>query len=144
MNKSEVTYFSSVAEGDEIFGLVFGHGVVQSVWGPGHYEFEVQFDNSSTVAYTKEGYPSWGSGKLDFQTIYYKKDVDIFEYDISPNEQELLTPIQIIKLRLKKKLLVRCPSGLWQPVEKCPGYIAEDYLENNQLHLFKKLSKDQE
>ena len=137
-NKEEKEYFADVKKGDEIFGLVFGHGVVDAVWGDGHYTFEVEFDNGSMIAYTPEGYPSWAGGKLDFQTIYYKNDIDAFDFDIAPNDTSVLTPKKIIKLRNKKKLEMRCPSGIWCPQDKIPGFLMEENLENGLFHLFRK------
>jgi len=140
-DKEKKPYFFKVKEGLEIFGLVFGHGIVKNVWGDGHYTFEVEFDNNYTVAYTDEGLPSWGGGRFDFQTIFYKDDIDLMEYDFAPTT-EPLSAKKIIKLRLKNKLEVRCPSGLWQPINKCPGYVIEEYLEDQQLHLFRKIQEE--
>jgi len=131
-----MSYFKKVKVNDKIFGLVFGPGKVKTVFGEGHYTFEVEFKNGYTVPYTEDGIPGWGS-KLDFQTIFYKNDIDIFEYDFTPTE-EILSAKKIISLRLKKKLEIRCPSGLWQPSYKCPSDILEDYLESGKLHLFRK------
>lgn len=138
----DTPYFQNVKEGDEIFGLVFGPGVVSSVWGDGFYEFEVTFTNGYTVPYTREGIPGW-SGKLDYQTIYYKKDIDITTLDISPSTKTLSVK-KIIKLRLKDKLEIKCPSGIWHKVGQCPGYVMEQYLEENKLHLFRKTIEDLE
>lgn len=130
-------YFRNVKEGDKVFGLVFGEGVVSSVWGDGHYTFEVEFLNSFTVPYTPEGFPGWNTGKLYFQTVFYKEDIDLMEYDFAPTDK-VLSVKKIIKLRDKKKLEVKCPSGLWQPIDKCPKNISQDYLEDGKLHLFRK------
>jgi hypothetical protein len=129
-------YFHKVKKDQEIFGLVFGHGTVKNVWGDGHYKFEVEFDNGFTVPYTEDGIPGW-SGKLDFQTIYYKEDIDVMSLDFAPTDK-VLSAKKIIKLRAKGKLEVKCPSGLWQPVGKCPSYVTEQYLEDGKLHLFRK------
>ncbi len=133
-------YFSEVKEGDKVFGLVFGPGVVNAVWGDGHYTFEVSYENGYNVPYTDEGIPGW-SGMLDFQTVYNARDIDLMDHDFAPSE-ETLSVKKIIKLRTKNKLEVKCPSGLWQPVGKCPSYVTEDYLEAGKLHLFRKISKD--
>jgi hypothetical protein len=136
MSKETKTYFKKVKEGDEVFGLVFGPGKVKNVWKDSYYSFEVEFSNSHTVPYTEDGIPAW-SGKLDFQTVFYKEDIDVTTLDISPSDK-ILSVKKIIKLRSKNKLEVRCPSGIWQPVNKCPGYVAEEYLENKKFHLFRK------
>lgn len=135
MNEKQ-PYFSNVKEGDQIFGLIFGLGNVKTVWGDGYYKFEVEFKNGFIVPYTEDGIPAWNS-KLDFQTIYYKSDIDITNLDISPSEK-VLTPKKIIKLRNKGKLEIKCPSGIWQSVSNFPSYIMETYLEEGKLHLFRK------
>ena len=129
-------YFKNVKVGQEVYGLVFGPGKVSSVWGDGHYMFEVTYANNHTVPYTEEGIPGW-SAKLDFQTVYYKKDIDITTLDISPSAKTLSVK-KIIKLRLKDQLEIKCPSGIWHSIKNCPGYVMEDYLENDQRHLFRK------
>lgn len=131
-------YFSKAKEGDRVFGLVYGPGKISSVWdSDSYYNFEVTYDNNFSVPYTSDGVPGWGHN-LDFQTVYYKKDIDIFDLDMSVNEEEL-TPKKIIKLRDKKKLMIKCPSGIWQPLECCPIQIAEQYLEDKKFYLFKKM-----
>jgi hypothetical protein len=137
--KEAKPYFANVSEGDAIFGLVFGPGKVATVWGDGHYNFEVIFENNYTVPYSLDGIPGW-SNNLDFQTIYFADDINVMDYDFAPSE-DTLSPKKIIKLRLKDKLEVKCPSGLWQDVNNCPGYIAQDYLEAGKLHLFRKTPK---
>lgn len=137
-----MAYFDKIKEGDKVFGLVFGPGIVQSVWTDSYYTFEVMYDyNHQVVPYTDEGIPAW-IGKLDFQTVYFKEDIDLLDHDIGINEDELLTCKKIIKLRHKKRLEVKCPSGIWQPVDKCPRYVSEGYLEDNRLHLFRKTPKE--
>lgn len=137
MAKDKKPYFHNVKEGDEIFGLVFGKGVVRTVWEPdGYYKFEVEFSNDHVVPYTIDGVPGWYA-KLDFQTIYYVNDIDLMSMDFAPTDK-VLSAKKIIKLRTKKKLEIKCPSGLWQPVDKCPQYVMESYLEEGKLHLFRK------
>ena len=133
-------YFKKVKENDKVFGLVYGKGIVKSVWDNSHYSFEVEYENGSFVPYTSEGYPGWNKGKLDFQTVFYKEDIDLMDHDFAPTE-DVLSVKKIIKLRDKKKLEIKCPSGLWQPVEKCPREFGEQYLEENKLHLFRKTPK---
>jgi len=133
---NQAPYFKNVEENDNIFGLVFGKGKVATVWGDGYYTFEIEFENGYTIPYTPDGVPGW-SGKLDFQTVFYAEDIDLTDVDFSPSE-EVLSIKKIIKLRDKKKLQIKCPSGIWQDMDKCPGYVAEEYLENNKLHLFRK------
>ena len=136
MSKEQMTYFNEVKEGDAVFGLVFGKGIVSSVWDNSFYTFEVEYDNGSVVPYTDEGIPGW-SNRVGSQTVFYKKDIDIDDLNFSPTE-EILTPKKIIKLRAKRKLLIKCPSGLWQTLDNCPSYVIEEYLESAKFHLFKK------
>jgi len=134
-----LSYFKKAKVGDKVFGLVFGKGEIKSVWNDGHYVFEVEYDsNGQVVPYTEDGVPGW-SIKLSCQTVFYAKDIDIFNLDFSEVET-VLTVKKIIKLRNKKELEIKCPSGIWQEIDKCPGIIMEEYLEDGKLHLFRKLS----
>jgi len=137
MSKENKSYFRKVKEGQEVFGLVFGPGVVANAWGDGYYTFEVEYANGFTVPYTSDGVPGW-SGQLDYQTVFYKDDIDMIDHDFAPTD-EILSVKKIIKLRAKGKLEVKCPSGFWKPVGKCPSYITEDYLEEGKFHLFRKI-----
>jgi hypothetical protein len=129
-------YFKNVKLDDEVFGLVFGLGKVTKVYTDSHYELEVEYENGSTVPYTIEGNPAWNFGN-DIQTVFYKNDINIMDYDISPTDK-ILNIKQIIKLRTVGKLLVRCESGIWRDVRECPGTEVELLLENEQFHRFKK------
>jgi hypothetical protein len=135
-----MSYFKKVTEGDKVYGLVFGHGVIRTVLD-GYYKFEVEFDNGHVVPYTEDGIPGW-SNNLDFQTVFYKTDIDLEDLDFSPTDK-VLSAKKIIKLRTKRNLEVRCPSGIWYPITKCPSYVTEQYLEEGKLHLFRKLQKKQ-
>jgi len=131
-----MSYFKKVKEGDEVFGVIFGRGKVSNVYLDGFYAFEVEYDTGDFVPYTIEGVPAWNT-KLNEQTVFYKKDIDLFNLDIS-GINKILSYKKIIKLREKNKLFVRCPSGIWEKVEKCPYWIIEDYIENEKFYLFKK------
>lgn len=130
-------YFSKVKEGDEIYGLVFGPGKVVSVWENSYYGFEVEFKEGSIVPYTLNGIPGWNT-KLDLQTIFYKKDINLSDYDVSANLNNVLTPKKIIKLRIHNLLEVRSKTGIWRNVNEFPTYLVEEYLENRYFHLFRK------
>ncbi len=133
-----MSYFKKVKVGQKVFGIVFGLGEVKSIFGDGFYTFEVEYEsNNQVVPYTEDGIPGW-SNKLDYQTVFYKKDMDIMKYDISPGEGNL-TAKKIIGLRMVNKLEIKCPSGLWQLINNCPSYIMEEYLEQNKLHLFRRI-----
>ena len=141
-NKKEVvewSYFSNVKEGQEIYGLVYGLGVVRTMLN-GFYLFEVEYKNGQVVPYTEHGIPGCNR-KLPEQTIFYPDDVEYQEFDFSPVDK-ILTPNKIIKLRNKDKLCVRCPSGMWYKVGECDPLIVEDYLENSKYHLFKKCNEE--
>ena len=137
---NKVPYFKLAEEDDSVFGLVYGPGKIRNVFGEGHYTFEVEYNNGFTVPYTPEGNPGWNASKLSFQTVFFKEDIDLMDYDFAPNEK-ILSVKKIIKLRDKKLLEVKCPSGLWQSINKCPREISEDYLEDGKLHLFRKERK---
>jgi len=130
-------YFKKVKENDKVFGLVYGKGIVKSVWDNSHYSFEVEYENGSFVPYTSEGYPGWNTGKLNFQTVFYASDINLMKYDFVPGLENLSVK-KIIKLRNHNKLEIKCPSGIWQSVEKCPESVMHEYLENNELHLFRQ------
>ena len=95
----------------------------------------VSFKNGYEVPYTEDGIPGWGNFKK--QTIFYKKDIDLTNVDFTP-AQKILTPKKIIKLREKKKLQVRLPSGIWTDCAKCVKNYVEEMLEKEKFHLFRK------
>ncbi|WP_457606572.1 hypothetical protein [Nitratifractor sp.] len=128
-------YFSKAKVGDKVYGLVFGKGKIVAVYPDSHYSIMVEFDNGYQVPYTEEGVPGWGRFKR--QTLYYRKDVDLSNADFSPVEK-ILSPKKIIRLREKKQLQVRLPSGLWVNVKKADSDYVEGLLENEQYHLFRK------
>ncbi|WP_345991678.1 hypothetical protein [Sulfurimonas sp. HSL-1716] len=130
-----MAYFDDVKKGDKLYGLVFGKGKVIEVFENSHYKMMVSFKNGYEVPYTEDGIPGWGNFKK--QTIFYKKDIDLTDVDFTPTKKVLSTK-KIIKLREKKKLEVRLPSGIWTDCTKCvKGYI-EDMLEKEKYHLFRK------
>lgn len=130
-----MSYFKKVKKGDKVFGLVFGLGTVSQVFEDGFYKFMVEFENDHEVPYTDEGIPGWG--KFKDQTLFYKDDIDLTEFDFSPIEK-LLTPKKIIKYREKKKLEVRLPSGIWHTCNKKVKHYAQDLLEDEKYFLFRK------
>ena len=131
-------YFKKVKEKDKVFGLVFGAGEVAQVFEDSHYKMLVSFKNGHEIPYTEDGVPGWGNFKS--QTLFYKEDIDLTDVDFAP-VNKVLTPKKIIKLREKKKLETRLPSGIWMDCSKCiKGYI-EDALEAENYHLFRKKLK---
>jgi len=129
--------FKTVKMGDEVYGTVYGLGKVSQVFpSDSFYTFEVEYKvNGQRVHYTNEGVPNWGN--IDQQTVFYKKDIDLLEYDFAPST-EVLKPKQILKMKLKKVLEMRCPSGMWKSVEECPGDIFEEYIMSEKFHLFRE------
>lgn len=136
MKEMKEMYFKNIKVNDKVFGLIFGSGIVRSVWENSHYTFEVEYKNGQVVPYTSDGVPGW-TGKFDYQTVFYKKDIDIMDLDMNPLEK-ILSPKKIIKLRDKGKLEMRCPSGIWTNSSKCPGYLFEEYAKKEQFHLFRR------
>lgn len=130
-----MAYFDKVKVKDKVFGLVFGAGKVSQVFEDGYYKMMVKFKNGYEVPYTEEGVPGWGNFKK--QTIFYKNDIDLTNVDFSP-VTKVLSAKKIIKLREKKKLEVRLPSGIWNECSKCVAGYVEEMLEEENYHLFRK------
>jgi len=133
-----MAYFDDVKIKDKLFGLVFGKGKVVEVFDNSHYKMMVKFKNGYEVPYTEDGIPGWGNFKK--QTIFYKKDIDLTDVDFGP-VTKVLSPKKIIKLREKKRLEVRLPSGIWTNCAKCVAGYVEDMLEAENYHLFRKAPK---
>jgi hypothetical protein len=131
-----VAYFDNVKIGDNLYGLVFGQGHVIEVFEDSHYRMMVSFKNGYEVPYTEDGIPGWGNFKK--QTIFYKHDIDLTDVDFTP-AKKVLSAKKIIKLREKKKLQVRLPSGIWTECSKCVKEYVEELLEKEKYHMFKKL-----
>jgi hypothetical protein len=132
--------FEKVKIGDEVYGTVYGSGIVVNVFKNSHYTFEVEYTNKETndgqiVNYTVEGIPSWGA-KIGEQTVFYKTEIDLMEYDFEPTEK-VLTPKDILTLKIKNELEIRCPSGIWMDVFKCNKEVFESYVMNEKFHLFR-------
>ena len=130
-----MAYFDNVKVGDKLYGMVFGAGEVTQVFEESHYKMMVRFKNGYEVPYTEEGIPGWGNFKK--QTIFFKNDIDLTEVDFSPLTK-VLSPKKIIKLREKKKLEVRLPSGIWTKCKKNVKEYVEEMLEEENYHLFRK------
>jgi len=130
-----MAYFKKVKVKDKLYGIVFGAGKVTQVFEDSHYKMMVTFKNGYEVPYTEDGIPGWGNFKK--QTIFYKKDIDLTDVDFTP-VTKVLSPKKIIKLRERKNLEVRLPSGIWTGCGKCVREYAQELLENEQYHLFRK------
>ena len=130
-----MAYFSDVKLNDRLFGMVFGEGEVTQVFDDSYYKIMVTFKNGYEVPYTEDGIPKWG--KFEEQTIFYKKDIDLTDVDFS-SVTKVLSPKKIIKLREKKRLEIKLPSGIWSDCSKCLKKYVRDMLEKENYHLFRK------
>ncbi len=130
-----MAYFDNVKKGDILYGLVFGRGVVTEVFEDGFYKMIVNFRNGYEIPYTVDGIPKWGS--FDYQTVFYKNDIDLTDVDFSP-AKKVLSPKKIIKLREKGNLEVRLPSGIWCDYSRCSTDYIDKLLVKEKFHLFRK------
>jgi len=130
-----MAYFKDVKLHDELFGMVFGAGKVTRVFEDSYYKMLVTFKNGYEIIYTEDGIPKWG--KFKEQTIFYKNDIDLTDVDFTAT-YKVLSPKKIIKLREKKRLEIKLPSGIWTECSKCVKQYVEDMLEKENYHLFRK------
>jgi hypothetical protein len=135
-------YFDNVKLNDEVYGFIYGKGTVTYVINDqfdidGFYAFEVTYDNGESVFYTKEGVPNWCNSAGCLQTVYWRDDIDLIDEDFSPSEGSM-APKKIMKLRLKDKLEMKCPSGIWRSVSQCPESVFLGAITKEQYYLFRK------
>ncbi|DAB27496.1 MAG: hypothetical protein A2513_09300 [Sulfurimonas sp. RIFOXYD12_FULL_33_39] len=130
-----MAYFDNAKVNDKVYGLVFGAGKIAKIFDESHYKIMVDFKNGYEVPYTEDGIPGWGN--FNKQTLFYKNDVDLTDVDFSP-VTKVLSVKKIIKLREKKKLQVRLPSGVWKNVKKAELSYIEELLEKEKYHMFRK------
>ena len=133
-----MAYFSEAKKGEKVYGLIFGRGKIAEIFPDSFYSLMVEFDNGYEVPYTDEGIPGWGNFKK--QTMFYRDDIDLCNEDFSPVEK-VLAYKKIIKLREKKRLEVRLPSGIWRNIKKADDEYIEKILSKELYHLFRKKSK---
>jgi len=131
-----MSYLKEAKEGDQVFGLVFGLGRIKKVYKKSEYKCMVEFENNYEIPYTEDAISGWG--KFSEQTLFFKEDIDLVDFDFSPLDK-VLTPKKIIKLREKKKLEVQLPSGIWHICNKNVKKYTEDLLNEEKYHLFRKL-----
>lgn len=130
-----MAYFDNAKVNDEVYGLVFGAGKIVKIFEDSHYKIMVDFKNGYEVPYTEDGIPGWGN--FNKQTLFYKNDIDLTDVDFSP-VSKILSIKKIIKLKEKKKLQVRLPSGVWKNVKKADPDYVENLLEKEKYHMFRK------
>ena len=135
-------YFDEVFMGDEVYGFVYGKGNVTYVIDDkfdmdGFYAFAVEYDNGEEVFYTSDGVPNWCNADGCLQTVYWAYDIDLMDEDFSPSDGEI-SPKKIMKLRVKEKLEMKCPSGLWRNVSNCPDSVFLGAITKEQYYLFRK------
>lgn len=133
-----MSYFNKAKKGEKVYGMVFGAGKIAEVYEDSHYKMMVKFKNGFEVPYTDDGIPGWYNFKE--QTLFYKDDIDLTEFDFTAITK-VLSPKKIIKYREKKKLEVRLPSGIWTACHKCTKQYVEEMLEAGNYHLFRKKEK---
>jgi len=134
-------FYSKIKIGSEVFGLIFGKGIVTYIDINSYWPIEVTYDTSEgtfNVPYSEDGIPSWGGGKFDRQTVYTLDEINLMDYDISAADETTLTQKKIIKLKFNNKLEIKCPSGIWKNAKNCPSWVMEEYLQEDKLHLFRK------
>ncbi|MEA3522437.1 MAG: hypothetical protein U9R50_05640 [Campylobacterota bacterium] len=134
-----MSYFKKAKLDQKVYGLVFGRGKIIEVFTDSHYKVLVLFKNDYEVPYTEDGIPGWGNFKS--QTLFYRDDVDMTKADFSPIEK-ILSIKKIIKHRENGNLEVRLPSGMWIKYAKAEADYAETLLEDEKLHLFRKIVKN--
>lgn len=130
-----MAYFSDAKVGDKVYGLIFGKGKIVDIFSDSYYSIMVEFKNGHEVPYTDDGIPGWGNFKK--QTLFFRDDVDLCNEDFSPVDKPM-SHKKIIKLREKKKLEVRCPSGVWTSAKKVDDEYLEKILKKEKYHLFRK------
>lgn len=130
-----MAYFDKAKVGDKVYGLIFGAGKIVKIFDNSHYRIMVDFKNGYEVPYTEDGIPGWGN--FSKQTLFYKDDIDLTNVDFSP-VSKVLSVKKIIKLKEKKKLQVRLPSGVWKSVKKAEPLYVEELLEKEKYHMFRK------
>ncbi|EFK97315.1 conserved hypothetical protein [sediment metagenome] len=130
-----MAYFSDAKVGDKVYGLIFGKGKIVDIFPDSYYSIMVEFKNGHEVPYTDDGIPGWGNFKK--QTLFFRDDVDLCNEDFSPVDKPM-SHKKIIKLREKKKLEVRCPSGVWTSAKKVDDEYLEKILKKEKYHLLRK------
>jgi hypothetical protein len=130
-----MSYFKNAKKSEEVYGMIFGRGIIVDILPDSYYSIMVEFDNGYEIPYTIEGVPSWGN--FEEQTMFYRQDIDLSTQDFAPLH-EILLPKEIASLRKQGKLDVRLPSGIWKNIAQVEENYAETLLEKKKYHLFRK------
>ena len=143
-NKGQVgTYFEKVQLKDEVYSVVYGLGEVvyispDKLRMEGFYTFEVEYADKHRTFYSDQGVPNWcNTSACGGQTIWYRDEIDLIDEDFSPSSGEL-SKKKILKLKLKGKLMMKCPSGIWRNITGCPERVFLRALADENYYLFKK------
>lgn len=124
--------------GTVVYGIIYGKGSVTDIYDNSFYKFEVTYDNGYIIPYTIEGVPSWGL-KHGLQTVFNVEDVNLLDYDISPNG-DVMSMKKLAKCIKNDRLELRCPSGIWCDLKDVPSTLLEKYAMKGELHLFRRSS----
>jgi len=134
MEKSQ--YYEKAKIDDEVYGTIFGHGKVSHLL-QGYFHVMIEFDNGFQVPYTIEGIPGWG--KFDYQTCFYAKDINIADFDFTPNDNPVIKSKQIIRLKEENKLEARTPSGVWMNANSIDKNYFEEIINLKKFHFLRKM-----
>jgi len=127
---------TSMKIGTNVYGVIYGKGVITNVFTNSFYKFEVTYENGDVIFYTEDGVPGWGL-KHGLQTVYNIEDVNIIEHDISPSVGPMSMK-KIIKYIMDETIEIKCPSGVWRSVSQAPQVLVDKYLMTGSLHLFRR------
>jgi len=58
-----MSYFKKVKQGDKVFCLIFGLGIINEIFNDGEYKLRADFDDGFKILFTDEGIPTWGKLK---------------------------------------------------------------------------------
>lgn len=139
-----MSYFTKIELGQEVFSIVYGDGIVDFVLPKkfrvdGFHVFSVEYNSKNKkVHYTIDGYPNWASANGEYQTVFYKEDINFSDTKTQESEN-ILSKKKILKLRDQDSLEIQCPSGMWLDVNECPEKLIKKALKKSNYHLFRKL-----
>jgi len=135
-------YFSKVKEGQKVFSIIYGKGIVIFTLPKEHrlegfYVFGVRYSKKNTVYYTVDGFPNWSEKDSSYQTVFYKDDIDFDDMD-TKDADKILSKKQVLKYKEKGTLEIQCPSGVWKSVDEVPEVLMKKALKKDRFYLFRK------